>query len=163
MQSIWLTPNHLLKKALRRQRLGKTGWHASHWSSSGDVNSSHSLIIYGILILPYFRKFYFKVQIYDVKVVCQGLSWQNKCLKLKRNKWSVILFICRKTLAACMRTRDCGLNSRGDVKKVIIEYWILTFKSLEFIYKSIVKKYIVISFYHTFKIYYHVPNILQKF
>ena len=149
---MWLSPKHLLKKALWRQRLGKTGWHASYWSSSGGVNSSHSLIIYRILILPYFRKFHFKVQSYDVKVVCLGLSWQNKCLKWKRNKWSVILFICRKTLAACMRTRDCGLNLRGDVKKVIIEYWILTFKSLGFIYKSIVKKYTVISFCHTFKI-----------
>ena len=160
---MWLSPNHLLIKALWSQRLGKTGWYASHWSSSGGVNSSHSLIIYRILILPYFRKFHFKVQSYDVKVVCQGLSWQNKCLKLKRNKWWVILFICRKTLAACMHTRDCGLNLRGDVKKVRTEYWILTFKSLGFIYYSIVKKYTVISFYHTFKIYYHVPNVLEKF
>ena len=147
-----IKPNHLLKRALWRQRLGKTGWLASYWSSCGGANSSHSLIIYRILILPYFRKFHFKVQSYDVKVVFQGLSWRNKCLKLKKNKWSVILFIFRKTLAACMRTRDCGLNLHGDVKKVIIEYWILTFKSLGFIYKSIVKKYTVISFCHTFKI-----------
>ena len=46
-------------------------------------------------------------------------------LKLKRNKWSVILFPCRslsglmaEILAACMPTRDCDSNPHGDMKEV---------------------------------------------
>ena len=65
-------------------------------------------------------------------------------LKLKRNKWSVILFPCRslsglmaEILAECMPTRDCDSNPHGDMKEadtvITIFFFFLHFKILPFL------------------------------
>lgn len=97
-------------------------------------------------------------------------------LKLKRNKWSVILFPCRslsglmaEILAECMPTRDCDSNPHGDMKEVdtviTIFFFFYTLKYYHFClsYNCINKKYLIIYFYYTFKINYHVLKILPKF